>query len=129
MTRQLENPKHSHETYDTQDGERGGLVVLFLLVGEYGAQCDKVGYDGHNVDDVHDALEKLELKRTAAEPEYKFKAEPDDAYCFDYEERLVKMRYIVFDYGERLVGLIVKVSNFVALEVWQCFDAEDDDAS
>ncbi len=126
MTTQLEDAEHTHQPNDSQNGQRRGLVVLFLLVSKHRTQRDEVGYDGHDVDHVHDALEELELERTTAEPEYEFEREPHDAYGLDDEEGLVEVRYVVLDDGERLVRAVVEVGYLVAFEVWQCFNAEYD---
>jgi hypothetical protein len=109
------------------------LVGFFLLLGENSAKSDEIGYDGDNVDDIHDALEEDELERTANEAHDELEREPDDAHGLDEEERLVEMRYVVFDDGEvRRVRLVqrgrVGLGDAVALEVRQRLEAECDDA-
>lgn len=107
------------------------MIGLFLLFGKDGAERDEVGYYGNNVDHVHDALEKDELEWTADKSHDKFERKPNDANGLDEKERLVEVRYVVFDDGEvRGVGLVgrgrVDVCDAVALEVGQCLEAECD---
>lgn len=104
-----------------------------MLLGENGAERDEVGYDGDDVDDVHDALEEDELERTAHEAHDELEREPDDAHGLDEEEGFVEMRYVVFDDGELGgVGLVgqhaLDLGYAIALEVRQRLETERDDA-
>ena len=125
---QLEYPEDAHEANDAQESERHGLARLALLVGKYGAERDEVGYDGHNVDDVHDALEEHELERTRNEPDDELEREPHDAYGLDDEERLGELWQVVLDDLECFVSLSVEVVDAIALEVGHRLQAEDDNA-
>ncbi len=130
MPGQLENSKNSHQSDNTKNGQRHGLVVALLvrrhgglrryhllLLGHDGGQGDEVGYDSDQVDHVHNVFGEDVLRRAGEEPDEKLEGEPDDAQCLDDEERVRHVRnFVLLDFG----SVCRRVKHLVVLELGKC---------
>lgn len=93
----LEDPEDSDQADDSEDGQGHGLLLaptpiaaatprLLLLIGQFCAQGDEVGDNGHDVNDVHDVAGELRLAGAGEETHKELKGEPDDTSGLDDEE-------------------------------------------
>lgn len=138
MSRELEDPEDSNQSYHAQYSQTHSLVgrlVLWrngsarqvqrvFLLSHDGGQGDEVGNDRNYIDYIHNVPEEIELIRTRQEPHNQFKRKPDYTERFYQEEGVGDVRNLVlFDLG----GVGGSVEHLVMLELRQGFKAEDDD--
>jgi len=89
---------------------------ILVLLRQHRRQRDKVGNDGHDVDDVHHVLEEIPLVRTADDAHYDLEREPHYADRLYEEERVRKVGHFVLLDPRPVVG---RVEQLVVLELGQ----------
>ena len=135
MPGKFEDPEHSDQSDDPQDGKRGALVLGLMVIGDDCAESNKVRNYCHKVDQVHDVFEKSQVVGGSCEPDQQFKREPHDAARFDDEEGLCELGNVITHHALRqrhhlrvdCSGVVIARRTFGIFEIRQGFKAESHD--
>jgi len=94
MFGELEDAKHSQDAYEDEGAAASGALAVAL--GLLDAEYHKVRHDRHQVEQVHDVPQELQLRGTDGHAQHKLHTEPDDAHLPPYIFTLVTL---IINYG------------------------------
>ena len=150
MSWQLEYSEYSDQSDNTENCKRHGLVLTVLIrhnrrfwsdfllfFSHNSSKGDKIRYDCHQVNHVHNVFTEFHFAWTSKKSHKKFKCEPNYAQSLHYKEwiryiwHLKHIKFEIKDYicNNYFIFLHFStigscVEDFVMLELWQSFQAK-----